>query len=155
MYAVKLMLFNFDKILNIDRQICQSLAAYKLPWLSGTLGALTYLGAGALWLAAYVIFFIFLPDRFTPLILTLVLAEGMGLLVIIVLRYITKRERPARSHKYFFLTPWNRFSFPSHHAYRVTILLIIDRHPFYLYSIFLYLSNYDNLMFLNIIQTSQ
>ena len=125
MYAVKLMIFSFDKILNIDRQVCQSLAAYNLSWLSSALGALTYLGTGAVWLAAYVVFFIFLPDRFNPLILTLVLAEVMGLLAIIVLRYMTKRERPARSHKYFFLTPWNRFSFPSHHAYRVTILFII------------------------------
>lgn len=120
------MIFNFDKILKIDRKINQSLAAeYNLPWLRGTLGALTYLGTGAVWLAAYAFFLIFLPDHFTQLILALVLSEAVGLLTIIVLRYITKRERPATSHKYFFLTPWNRYSFPSHHAYRVTILLII------------------------------
>ena len=119
------MIFNFDKILKIDRKINQSLAAYNLPWLSGILRAVTYLGTGAVWIAAYAIFFVFLPDRFASLILALVLSEVIGLFTIIVLRYITKRERPAISHKYFFLTPWNRYSFPSHHAYRVTILLII------------------------------
>jgi undecaprenyl-diphosphatase len=119
------MIFSFDKILKIDRKINQSLAAYNLPWLSGTLGALTYLGTGAVWIAAYAFFLFFLPDPLTPLIWTLVLCEVMGLFAIIVLRYITKRARPATSHKHFFLTPWNRYSFPSHHAYRVTILLII------------------------------
>ena len=119
------MVFFLDKILNIDRKVYRSLAAYNLPWLSATLGVLTYLGAGGVWIAAYAVFFVFLPDWLTPLIWTLVVSELVGLVSIIILRYLTKRERPTVSHKYFFLTPWNRFSFPSHHAYRTTILLVI------------------------------
>ena len=119
------MIIFLDKILNIDRKIYQSLVAYNLPWLSATLGVLTYLGTGGVWIAAYAAFFVFLPDYFAPLIWASVISEIVGLFIIIILRYITKRERPTVPHKYFFLTPWNRFSFPSHHAYRATILLVI------------------------------
>ncbi|MBW2194639.1 MAG: phosphatase PAP2 family protein [Deltaproteobacteria bacterium] len=101
--------------------------------------ALTHLGTGAVWITVYAFSLIFLYERFTQLIFTLILAEMTGLLIIVILRYITRRERPARHYKCFFLTPWNRYSFPSHHALRsFMIVVIVGAHfprlfPFFLF----------------------
>jgi len=115
----------FVSVTEIDRNINNYFVSRDNPWLRAALGALTYLGTGALWLAIYALFLIFFRDHFTQLIYILVLAEATALPVVVVLRYMTKRERPAISHNYFFLAPWNRYSFPSHHALRAFIVLVV------------------------------
>jgi len=109
---------SFEKLTEIDREINGYFVSKDNPWLRGTLGALTHLGTGAFWITLYALGLIFLYDHFSKLILTLILAEIMGLLTIIILKYVTKRKRPIADYKFFPLTPWNRYSFPSHHALR-------------------------------------
>ena len=108
-----------------DRIISQYFSSHNNRWLRSALGALTYLGTGSVWIILYVLFLIFLQDHFTQLLLTLILAEMIGLFTIIMLRYMTKRKRPIKHYKCYFLTPWNRYSFPSHHTLRVFIIAVI------------------------------
>ena len=116
---------SFGKLMEMDRTVSQYFASHNNPWLRAPLRALTHLGTGAVWITVYALFFIFLQNHFTQLILTLILAEVIGLLTIIVLRYMTKRKRPIIHYKYLSLTPWNRYSFPSHHALRSFIIAVI------------------------------
>jgi len=108
-----------------DRIISQYFSSHTNRWLRSVLRTLTYLGTGGVWITIYALFFIFLDDPFTQLLLTLILAEMIGLLTIIILRYITKRKRPIIRYKHPSLTPWNRYSFPSHHTLRVFITTVI------------------------------
>ena len=116
---------SFAKLMEMDLIISRYFSSHNNPWLRGALGALTYLGTGAVWITLYALALIFLQDRFAQLILTLILAEMIGLLTIIILRYMTKRKRPVIHYKYFSLTPWNRYSFPSHHTLRSFIIAVI------------------------------
>jgi len=115
----------FVKFLEIDRKINEYFVSHNNPKLRTALRALTYLGTGALWIPIYALVLGFFYNHFTPLILNLILAELMGLLTIIILRYMTKRKRPIIKYKYFPLTPWNRYSFPSHHTLRSFIIAVI------------------------------
>ena len=108
-----------------DRIISQYFSSHNNRWLRGAFRALTYLGTGAVWIILYALFLVFLQDHFTQLLLTLILAEMIGLFTIIMLRYMTKRKRPMIHYKYYFLTPWNRYSFPSHHTLRAFIIAVI------------------------------
>ena len=111
--------------MGIDRKINAYFASRDNLWLRAVLGALTHLGSGAVWISVYALLLIFFHDHFSQLILALILAEVIGLLTIIILRYMTKRKRPVIHYKYFSLTPWNRYSFPSHHALRSFIVAVI------------------------------
>ncbi len=108
-----------------DRIINQYFSSHNNRWLRSALGASSYLGTGGVWIILYALSFIFLDDHFTQLLLTLILAEMIGLFTIIMLRYMTKRKRPCIHYKYYSLTPWNRYSFPSHHTLRAFIIAVI------------------------------
>jgi len=45
------------------------------------------------------------------------------LVIIIALRYLTRRQRLVRGGRP--LDPWNRYSFPSHHSARMIMLSIV------------------------------
>ena len=111
--------------MKMDRKIKEYFASHNNPWLRTALGALTHLGSGAVWITVYALLLVLFHDQFSQLILALILAEVIGLLTIIILRYMTKRKRPIIHYKYFSLTPWNRYSFPSHHALRSFIIAVI------------------------------
>ncbi len=115
----------FGKLMEIDRIISHYFASHNNPWLRAALGALTHLGSGAVWITVYALLLVLFHDHFSQLILALILAEVIGLLTIITLRFMTKRERPIIHYQYFSLTPWNRYSFPSHHALRSFIIAVI------------------------------
>ena len=82
---------------------------------------ITCLGSGVLWVPLYVLGLLFLGEHHSRLILTLVLAELALLIIVIILRYATRRERPIPAAAPL-LSPWNRYSFPSHHAMRVCMI---------------------------------
>jgi len=115
----------FGKLMEMDRTVGQYFASHNNPWFRAVLGALTHLGSGSVWITVYALLLIFFHDQFSQLILALILAEVVGLLTIIILRYMTKRKRPIMHYKYFSLTPWNRYSFPSHHTLRSFIIAVI------------------------------
>lgn len=85
---------------------------------------LTHLGDGEIWIALYVVSFVFFKDTLSNIIFPMVAAEVMGLILIVLLRYAIKRERPDKTYRAHFLTPWNRYSFPSHHALRAFIIAV-------------------------------
>ncbi|NQT01325.1 MAG: phosphatase PAP2 family protein [Planctomycetes bacterium] len=80
----------------------------------------TYLGSGYIWTVAYLILFALGTEKVRDLLISVILAELSGLLIIIVLRNLIKRERP--NVDIIFLLPWQNNSFPSHHALRVSML---------------------------------
>jgi undecaprenyl-diphosphatase len=115
----------------LDRKISEYFLPRDNLWGMRLFRAISHLGAGVLWLCVYVFGLIFFQNDAHRLVLTLVIAEFMGLIVIIPLRYYTRRNRPRADYKCSLFTPWNRYSFPSHHAFRAFSIAIIVgvRHP--------------------------
>ena len=115
----------------LDRKISEYFLSRDNLWSKRLFQAVSHLGAGVLWVGVYAFGFIFFPSDTHRLLLTLVVAELMGLSVIIPLRYCTRRNRPSADYKCSRITPWNRYSFPSHHAFRAFSIAIIVgvRHP--------------------------
>ena len=116
---------SFTKWVEIDRKTDLYFSSHNNPRLRAVLAALTRLGTGALWVVVYTLSLILLPDHCARVILTLIFAELIGLMVIVALRYLTKRKRPIDLHRTCALTPWNRYSFPSHHTLRCFIIAVI------------------------------
>jgi len=83
---------------------------------------ITCLGSGYFWVPIYAIMFILGTTKFRTIIVSIVLAELLGLLAIIVLRSLVKRERPIANIIFLLPLPWQSNSFPSHHALRVSML---------------------------------
>jgi len=83
---------------------------------------ITCLGSGYFWMLFYAIMFILGTTKFRIIIVSIVLAELLGLLAIIVLRNLIKRERPAADIIFLLPLPWQKNSFPSHHALRASML---------------------------------
>jgi undecaprenyl-diphosphatase len=80
----------------------------------------TYLGSGYVWTFAYLFIFALGTDKVKAILFSVILAELLGLLIIIVLRNLIKRGRP--NAEITFLLPWQNNSFPSHHALRIAML---------------------------------
>lgn len=81
---------------------------------------ITYLGSGYIWTFAYLILFALGTEKIKAILFSIILTELLGLLIIIVLRNLVKRERPKADTTS--LLPWQNNSFPSHHALRVAML---------------------------------
>lgn len=115
----------------IDQKISDYFASHQTLWLNAAFRVLTNLGSGAVWISVYALVLVFLRERFGKLLYTFILAEVIGLAMIVVLRYITRRDRPTKRYKCFFLTPWNKYSFPSHHALRSFLIAVVlgTAHP--------------------------
>lgn len=113
------------RLTEIDQRSSDYFASLDNPLLRKALSVLTHLGTVAFWMTIYGLSLIFFHKDLAQLIFTLIFAEIIGLLPIIILRYITKRKRPVVEYKPFFLAPWNRYSFPSHHALRSFLIAVI------------------------------
>ncbi len=85
----------------------------------------TYLGSGYVWTFAYLIIFALGTGKVKAILFSVILAELLGLLIIIVLRNLIRRERPTAHIVFLLPMPWQRNSFPSHHALRVSMLATI------------------------------
>jgi undecaprenyl-diphosphatase len=86
---------------------------------------ITRLGSGYFWVPIYAIMFILGTTKFRTIVVSIVLAELLGLSAIIVLRSLVKRERPIANIVFLLPLPWQKNSFPSHHALRVSMLATI------------------------------
>jgi undecaprenyl-diphosphatase len=93
--------------------------------LRKTFQIVTYLGSGYIWALVYLIMFIFCTDKVKSILFSIILAELLGLLIIIVLRNLIKRERPTADMICLLPLSWCKNSFPSHHALRVSMLATI------------------------------
>ncbi len=114
-----------NKLIEIDQRASTYFASLDNPLLKRALGVVTYLGSGAFWITAYAFSLILFHNSSSKLIFTLIAGEIAGLSTIIVLKYMTKRKRPNVKYKTFFLSPWNEYSFPSHHALRSFLIAVI------------------------------
>lgn len=86
---------------------------------------ITCLGSGYFWMLFYAITFILGTTKLRTIIVSIVLAELLGLLAIIVLRNLIRRQRPTANVIFLLPLPWQKYSFPSHHALRVSMLATI------------------------------
>jgi len=110
------------KIIALDKNLNNYLATFRKSWLLKIIGIVTHLGSSAFWATVYAFILLLFQGPFGPLVVTILVAELIGLMIIIVLRYLTRRERPCPNLSYPTWTPWNRYSFPSHHAARMFML---------------------------------
>ena len=116
-------------MIELDRKVSEYFLSRDNRWMRRLFLAFSRLGTGALWICVYAFGLIFFWNDIHILVFTLIIAELMGLVVIILLRYRTRRNRPTSDYKCFYLTPWNRYSFPSHHAFRAfSIAIIVGMH---------------------------
>ncbi|MCP4256418.1 MAG: phosphatase PAP2 family protein [Planctomycetes bacterium] len=84
---------------------------------------ITYFGSGYICFFSYLILFALGTEKVRDILFSVILAEVSGLLIVILLRNLVKRERPKADTTS--LLPWQNNSFPSHHALRVTMLATI------------------------------
>ncbi|MBF0100236.1 MAG: phosphatase PAP2 family protein [Desulfobacterales bacterium] len=126
-----------NTIIRIDKSIHHYVLQYQKPWLIHLMNLITFCGSGAFAFLLYVSLFVFSDD--TNLVFSLICADCIGLLIIICLRYLTKRERPLKDINQRFFDPWNRYSFPSLHAMRVTMFasLFSMTYPTFSYALIL------------------
>jgi undecaprenyl-diphosphatase len=66
---------------------------------------------------AYSVFFLLWPEH-RALTLRVVIADVIGMALLVALRYATRRPRPREGRDQRYVVPWNRYSFPSGHVVR-------------------------------------
>lgn len=120
---------NFLKqFLEIDRRISIYYASDNNRLLQSGFAAISNMGSGLVFISILLFLWILFYDYFSQIVLCILFAEIAGLFAIVILRYATKRQRPPASRHQFWFSPWNKYSFPSHHAFRsfmvATILAI-------------------------------
>jgi len=81
------------------------------------LGLASWLAAGAVCYPVYSVFFLLWPEH-RALTLQVVIADVIGLALVVALRYATRRPRPRERRDHRYIMPWNRYSFPSGHVVR-------------------------------------
>jgi undecaprenyl-diphosphatase len=112
-------------LIALDGKINSKLAGFQRPWLKTILTIITQLGSGAFWATAYACIFIFGPAALRPLLTVVIEAELATLVIILFLRYLTRRQRPRPDRGGRLLDPWNHYSFPSHHCARMVMLSVV------------------------------
>ena len=100
------------------------LARFRRPWLTRVMLIVTSLGSGGVCFPAYIFCLWLGHGSLFRIGATALIAEALLLPIIVVLRYSTRRERPAPFSVRPW-TPWNSYGFPSHHAARSWLLTLI------------------------------
>lgn len=113
-----------NKCLEIDKKISNYFALQNNKYLRSGFLAVSRLGSGIAFILILVVLLTMFYNYFARIISFVLFAEITGVLIIIILRYAVKRNRPKKYHP-FWLAPWNRYSFPSHHAFRAFMAAII------------------------------
>lgn len=114
-----------QKLIAWDLSILNLVIKYRDQRARKVFRIITYLGSGYIWTFAYLILFAMGTDKVKAIVFSVILAELLGLLIIIVLRNLVKRERPTAHISFLLPLPWQSNSFPSHHALRVSMLATI------------------------------
>ena len=112
-------------IITLDEKLISKLAGFRKPWLTTIMAIITQLGSGSFWAVAYTCIFIFGPRALRPLLSSVIEAELATLVIILTLRYLTRRQRPRPDRGGRPLDPWNHYSFPSHHSARMIMLSVV------------------------------
>ncbi|KJR43213.1 Phosphatidic acid phosphatase type 2/haloperoxidase [Candidatus Magnetoovum chiemensis] len=124
-----------EKVKEIDAKTALYLTAYqKNRSLKKMFSLLTHLGGGPLWIIVYLCLRIGFYNDTRHILYKFIVGEIFGLLVIILLRYLTKRQRPTIYAQKFPLR-WYGYSFPSHHGFRAFFVSTVI-YPYYRENIF-------------------
>jgi undecaprenyl-diphosphatase len=114
-----------ENIIELDRLVAHQVAAgLRPPWLTRFMQGVTPLGSAYVSFPAYGAGLIFGRPSLDSIIVTLLAAEMFLFPLVVILRYVIRRERPsvlvARPWE-----PWNRYAFPSYHAARMGMLALV------------------------------
>ncbi|WP_186441056.1 phosphatase PAP2 family protein [Desulfamplus magnetovallimortis] len=112
-----------NRIMLIDESVSVFMEKNENPWCSKILGSLTHIGDGPVWILFYFCALFYHNHPFIIVVYQLIAGEILGLLIIIVIRYVVKRARPQPRKSS--IIHWNNYSFPSQHAYRVALAATI------------------------------
>ena len=112
-------------LIRYDQRLSAYFAAVGRTGLKKGLTLFTNLGSGYVCFPVYGILFFFCGTAYQRVWGAVLAAELSGLLVIVILRYSVRRERPQPAYRRAVLTSWNRYSFPSLHAYRAFMLCAV------------------------------
>ncbi|MBF0430004.1 MAG: phosphatase PAP2 family protein [Fibrobacteria bacterium] len=113
----------------LDTVISNWFINHQSRYLSILFRMISTLGAGHSMVIIYVSTWIFVPN-FRRVVYTIVLGEIIGLCVILVFRRLVKRKRPCTNPQFLIPFPWHKNSFPSHHALRSAMLLVVVSQSF-------------------------
>jgi undecaprenyl-diphosphatase len=113
-----------DRIIAMDMRMVHALASLQRPWLIRPMRCVTLLGSSSFCVPAYIFCLVLGWGSLGHLVIAIIVAECVILPVIVSLRYLSRRERPA-PHAVRLWEPWNRYSFPSHHAARSWMLVLL------------------------------
>ncbi|MBA7650485.1 hypothetical protein ES703_58291 [subsurface metagenome] len=114
-----------QKIIRWDLSLNNWVVRHRGEGLRRLFQIVTHLGSGYIWICTYAVIFILGTSKVKSILFSIVLAELLGLLIVIVLRNLIRRERPTAHIVFLLPMPWQRNSFPSHHALRVSMLATI------------------------------
>ena len=114
-----------EKYLEIDSRISAYFASDNNAFLQSGFSVISHLGSGLVFFSILIILWLFFYDYFSQIVLFILFAEIAGLFAIIILRYATRRKRPFVYRNPFWFSPWNKYSFPSHHAFRAFMVATI------------------------------
>lgn len=113
------------KMIATDIALQRWVDAHQEKTLRKILKMITFFGSGYAWLLAYFCMFILGSRKLRSIVTAVVWAELLGLMIIMVSRNFIKRERPIQNPAFVIPLPWQRGSFPSHHALRAALLAAI------------------------------
>ncbi|MBF0507478.1 MAG: phosphatase PAP2 family protein [Deltaproteobacteria bacterium] len=105
-------------ITDVDQGLQNHIAATRSRRLKWVFSMITHAADGVIWVIVYIFSFFCFSDWFYSIVLPVIISESMGLVIIIGLRYTTKRNRPDNTYVTRCYSPWNKYSFPSHHSLR-------------------------------------
>jgi undecaprenyl-diphosphatase len=112
-----------EKLTSFDILIINWVTIHRNHRVRKAFHVITFFGSFYFWFFIYLFLFLFCSKEFRPFLYSFFLAETTGLFIIIILRIITKRERPKKDSSSFL--SWQDYSFPSQHSFRVAMLATI------------------------------
>ncbi len=124
----------FRRLVSLDQHVQALFKRPRNAQVELFFRGVTHAGDGALWLVVYLLLLIFFRQQTANILPLLISGELIATALVICLRYATRRHRPDPRYRTFVLTPWNRYSFPSHHSLRVFFLAVLvgRGHPAFL-----------------------
>jgi len=109
-------------IIDCDKTINLYMLNHQNGFIKACCRFITYLGSGIVWFSLYPIIYILGTTQMRVFVFSIIVAELAGLLLTIVIRNLVKRSRPRPYSDFLKFCPWNQYSFPSHHAFRSSLL---------------------------------
>lgn len=86
---------------------------------------ITFLGYGGFWAPIYLLIFTLGTEDVKGIVFSIIIAEMLGYLIIILIRNLIPRDRPEGKSPLDKIMPWNKNSFPSHHSLRAFLLATV------------------------------